>query len=462
MSQHFVNEFEKKPTVFVIMPYGRRLGRLDTRGNIYDMEGLQNEVDTNFEFVYKELIEPAIPDKFECIRADKILNLGSIESQLIDQLSSASFVIADITFANGNVLYELGIRHMFSRSGTIIITREGTNPPFDISGDRFFSYQYGSGVDRDFIKSIKAILLNPSSEKALTSPVYRSFPDLYLNPIGEKEISRIREEIKITKAREEVLKNYVEQQRLIEELKVVNTTAKAQYFLAQRDKDYFEFEADFQLAVALSRNNLLEEAIEIFEELEKTEPIKTKVLREKGLAYRRMGSNTKDGIAEEKYFSLAMDCFKKAVDQNKYDPELLAIMGGLDKRVDRLKEAYDHYADGYKLAPKDVYVLTGYASIRYLRNMPARSQFIELENICRKNIEGQNPHYWDYFSLGFAELFLGKKNASGMFKMALRQSVPEQDIISVRDELDNWSKVKPLTDEGLKALTFLSSELRDQ
>jgi len=53
-----------------------------------------------------------------------------------------TFVIADLTYPNANVYYELGLRHCF-RPGTILIRNSDVriNAPFDISHQRYIEYQ---------------------------------------------------------------------------------------------------------------------------------------------------------------------------------------------------------------------------------------------------------------------------------------------------------------------------------
>ena len=49
---------------------------------------------------------------YQVKRADHDPRPGLIDSQLINDLLNAELVIADLSFVNPNVFYEIGIRHM--------------------------------------------------------------------------------------------------------------------------------------------------------------------------------------------------------------------------------------------------------------------------------------------------------------------------------------------------------------
>lgn len=82
------------------------------------------------------LVEPALEKlNIKVIRADLIDKPGTITKQIIEYLSKAKLVIADLSFNNPNVFYELAIRHAF-RLPTVQIVRKGDKIPFDVSNSR--------------------------------------------------------------------------------------------------------------------------------------------------------------------------------------------------------------------------------------------------------------------------------------------------------------------------------------
>lgn len=88
----------------------------------------------NLDKSYQALIKPVVESKnIACIRADEIRHSGSIDLQMYQQLLSADIVIADLSTANVNAFYELGIRHALKPRTTIIMSEELLGYPFDVN-----------------------------------------------------------------------------------------------------------------------------------------------------------------------------------------------------------------------------------------------------------------------------------------------------------------------------------------
>ena len=115
--------------LFVAMPFGRKR---DPSGRI--------EID--FDAVYEQAINPAAADAHvEVIRADEERGGGIIHKPMYERLLLAEIVIADLTFANANVFYELGIRHAARPRATILIFAAIGTLPFDVAPIRSLSYK---------------------------------------------------------------------------------------------------------------------------------------------------------------------------------------------------------------------------------------------------------------------------------------------------------------------------------
>jgi hypothetical protein len=102
------------------MPFGRKS---DAAGRI-----------TDFDAVYRDIIAPAVQAVgLEPIRADEERVGGTIHKPMFERLMLCEYAVADITGANPNVFYELGIRHAMRPRSTVILFAEGTTLPFDIA-----------------------------------------------------------------------------------------------------------------------------------------------------------------------------------------------------------------------------------------------------------------------------------------------------------------------------------------
>lgn len=102
---------------YVSMPYGRKPN--PTTGEAID-----------FDSVYQNGIEPAIRSAgLDSIRTD---NDGIFHKPRFSHLLTADCCIFDLTTANPNVLYELGIRHAARAGVTIAIFSRDARPWFDL------------------------------------------------------------------------------------------------------------------------------------------------------------------------------------------------------------------------------------------------------------------------------------------------------------------------------------------
>jgi len=117
---------------------------------------------------YDDLIKEAIlgaDESLEITRADEVPFPGSITSDIITRIMHSDIVVADVTYPNPNVFYELGLRHA-CRAGTVII-RDKTGPsiPFDIAHLRHIQYDN-----------------TPTGLKALSSALRKQFDFFDENP----------------------------------------------------------------------------------------------------------------------------------------------------------------------------------------------------------------------------------------------------------------------------------------
>src|SRR5215468_1254407 len=105
-------------TCFVVMGFGKKTD-FET-GRVLDLDQS-----------YINLIKPAVEAAgLKCVRADEIVHSGLIDVPMYQQLLHADVVIADLSTANRNAFYELGVRHALRPYTTIIIAEDGIKPPF--------------------------------------------------------------------------------------------------------------------------------------------------------------------------------------------------------------------------------------------------------------------------------------------------------------------------------------------
>lgn len=100
-----------RPTCFVIMPFG--------------MKPVGNRM-IDFDAVWDHFLKPAGERaEFRTFRADSEAAQAHISETMIKAIYEADVAIADVTYHNPNVFYELGMRHALSRHGSILVKRGG-------------------------------------------------------------------------------------------------------------------------------------------------------------------------------------------------------------------------------------------------------------------------------------------------------------------------------------------------
>jgi hypothetical protein len=92
--------------------------------------------------LYAEVIRPTVDEGNKLIahHAGETLGPGIIIKDVEKDISESKIVIAEITECNRNVYYEVGYAHA-AKIPTILLVKEGTDLPFDMSGYRCIFYQ---------------------------------------------------------------------------------------------------------------------------------------------------------------------------------------------------------------------------------------------------------------------------------------------------------------------------------
>src|SRR5579871_6611628 len=90
-------------TCFVIGPIGNRHAEPGSEARITYEEALET---------FAEIIEPACKRfGLDPVRVDGLARAGDLTDQIFKRLRDDDVVIADLTGANANAMYELGLRH---------------------------------------------------------------------------------------------------------------------------------------------------------------------------------------------------------------------------------------------------------------------------------------------------------------------------------------------------------------
>jgi len=155
------------------MPFGKKPG---AAGMMID-----------FDAVYRDIIAVAIEDAgLEPLRADEEMAGGIIHKPMFERLVLCEYAVADLSTANANVFYELGVRHAVRPFTTVLLFSKGTGQlPFDVAPLRAMPYQLSSDGKPDNIShdlnALKDRLVEAKRSSMKDSPVYQlleDFPDI--------------------------------------------------------------------------------------------------------------------------------------------------------------------------------------------------------------------------------------------------------------------------------------------
>jgi hypothetical protein len=160
-----VREENSVPTCFVVMGFGEKTDF--QQGRTFDL-------DKSYRYIIKPAAEAA---GFTCVRADEIQHAGNINVPMYEQLLEADLVIADLSTANLNAFFELGVRYGLKPRTTIVIAEKGFKIPFDMGQVVIRHYEHlGKGIDHGEVERMKKALAEACTEVARAertdSPVY--------------------------------------------------------------------------------------------------------------------------------------------------------------------------------------------------------------------------------------------------------------------------------------------------
>jgi hypothetical protein len=395
---------EPDPLCFVLMPFGRKS---DATG-----------VSIDFDAVYERLIAPAIrAAKLEPIRADEEMTGGIVHKPMFERLILCEYAVADLTFANANVFYELGVRHAVRPYSTVLIFAAGTRLPFDVQLDRGVPYSLdsaGAPVDIDVARQRLTDRLVAARDASVDSPVFQLVE-------GFPQVDRLRSEVfrervrysatwkqRLERARGEGAEAVRAAERDLGDLRDVESGILVDLFLSYRAVE--EYQGMVSLVERMPR------------------PLaKTPLVREQlGLALNRLGRRNEAeqvlmtlieerGPSSETYGILGR-VYKDQWDDAQRAGETFLTRGLLDKAI-------ESYLAGFEADWRDPYPGINAVTLMDLREPPdpRRDRLIPVVSYAvERRLASGRVDYWDYAtSLELAVLAKDEPAASEALARAL-------------------------------------------
>ena len=186
-----------KPLCFIAMPFGRKV-----------VDGRSVEFDT----VWQEVIAPAIEGaEMQPLRADEEQVGGIIHKPMFERLMLCEFAVADLTLANANVFYEVGVRHAARPATTVLIVADEVRLPFDVAMLRTMPYRLGadgrpSRATED-ARKLSALLKECREQRFHDSPLYQLIDGITPLSVPSDKTDVFRDQVAYAEARKAELAN---------------------------------------------------------------------------------------------------------------------------------------------------------------------------------------------------------------------------------------------------------------
>lgn len=384
-----------KPLCFIIMPFGKKK---DANDKLID-----------FDYVYSAFIKPVIEKAgLSPIRADEEMMGGIIHKPMYERLILCEYAIADLTAANANVFYELGIRYTAKPLTTFSIFETGTKIPFDLVDVRCFPYTLTDGKIENLDHQIEKLVdyVNGVKEQKLPdSPIYQLLDGIeFKHNLSHEKVEMLREQVSYENLIREQLSKILSSKVSLE-LKL-SETSQLENSLPKKEDWAASMAVDFMLAYR---------SIEAFEKMGdfiQSLPAhlrRTQVFQEQyGFALNRAGKKEK-----------AVQVLDKILEENGPNSETLGILGRIYKDqfnafkdTDRIKakgflnKAIDTYLMGFKADIRDYYPGVNAATLKYIRGDKDVAEFAKvvefavnthLEKKERTSLRRATSNYDDYW-----------------------------------------------------------------
>ena len=122
---------------FMVMPFGKKAT---------GKSGERSPETVDFDELWHRVHKPVLEGLgYQAVRAD--CDVGAfVIAEMIQRLAVADLVLADISLANANVYYEVGVRHAAQERGCVLIAADWADPVFDLTQMRRLRYPLADGA----------------------------------------------------------------------------------------------------------------------------------------------------------------------------------------------------------------------------------------------------------------------------------------------------------------------------
>ena len=297
---------------------------------------------------YRLLIKPVVEEKgLVCIRADEMRHSGSIDLPMYRELLKADVVIADISTANVNAFYELGIRHALRPRTTIVISEDKLAYPFDLNHIKITSYTHlGEGIEYEEVERFRKVL-GETLQAVLDkddpdSPVY-TYLDQLQPPTLEEQIEQAVQNERLHAEEDDRVATAIRPPKRKPKTKENKTLA----LLIEQGEEAI-IKQDFTKAKALFESALLIG----------NDPLHPSLNNDSYLIH-RLALATYKAKKPDEYAALvsALDLLKQLDLGHTNDPETVTLAGAVEKKMYELGKGAEHLSNAILFFQRGYYLL---------------------------------------------------------------------------------------------------------
>jgi tetratricopeptide (TPR) repeat protein len=442
-----------RPICFMIMPFGVK--PVEPR-----VQNAPEKID--FDALWNKVYLPVIGELgYEPVRADQDTG-ASIILEMLERLFFSDLVVADMILPNGNVYYEVGIRHASRPTGCVLVSADWTRPLFDVNQMRRLTFPLPEGAITDGTAAVVRDALMKGARVLAdgTSPMYAHIPG-FPDPrkVDPSRAQSIRAQLDALSAF----------QTRVREARLVSDRARRRALaLALRD----EYPADRPMAhaVALELVALLRDCVGWGETIAYIDALPESIRQLDVVQEQRSLARSKSGDHE-----LAIAALEELIERRGDSSERRGLIGGRYKKLadaaraagdaaaarDRLDLAIESYDRGMRLDLNDFYPSSNLPFLYRERGEPGDDQRAVLAaQVARLACERDAQNEWSKPTLLTLAFFEQDVERAREYARAVRRAGPQ--VWKLDTTIDTLERSVACTDDAARKqqLSAILAELK--
>ncbi len=404
------------PYCFVITSFSIKSDIKDLQAKFESKDFSKPLRSINFDHIYTDLLVPAIEGAgLEPLIERLESSMGSIQKTMYEKIVLCEYCIADLTNANPNAYYELGMRYAVKPFTTIPIIASSHFPlPFDVGFNRTFMYHVDDNFNLNYlaedIAALTAILVTAKKSHATDSPLYDMVNGIaFQNSVAHEKTDVFRDKVQY----DETIKQELAYARLNGNTKAEKMNAIQQVIDKYSPLENIETAVLIDMMISFKNIEAYAEMLAFIQSLPRYVSNTILVQEQQAFTLNRLGS--KAIPVDEVMITRAENLLRGLEKAGNASSETYGIWGRIYKdKYDRaykagskqeakvhLQKALLYYEKGFKNDLRDAYPGVNYVTCLELTGDTEKARRVVpvVECAARAKMERKEPDYWDYATL---------------------------------------------------------------